>query len=221
MMIWIVFAVTVAVGLILLGVSQHNDRKRRDALGELSKQLGLELNWQLPSEEANAFHRFELAHKGHGRSSNTTISADDGMTRLAIFEHTFVSGSGKNQHRSYYVIGMARDERLNAPAMSLPPRNWMHWVTALFGAKTVDFPDDPLFTQRVAVKADFPESVRAFLNERARELIRGTPRLQMATHGDTLILIKPRQRLRAEYVRPTMDETLRLLKVLLPLDRDT
>ncbi|MEI8211272.1 MAG: hypothetical protein WCI02_03935 [Planctomycetota bacterium] len=221
MMIWIFFAVSVAVGFVLLGVSQHNDRKRRDALAELSKQLGLELNWQLPSEEANAFQRFELAHKGQGRSSNTTLSADDGMTRLAIFEHTFVSGSGKNQNRSYYVIGMARDDRLNAPAMSLQPRNWMHSVSALFGAKTVDFPDDPTFVQRVAVKGAFPELVRAFLKEPAREFIRGTPRLQMATDGDTLILIKPRLRLKAENVRPTMDETLRLLKALLPQDKDS
>jgi hypothetical protein len=213
---WVLFAIGLVVVAIVFGMSQYFDKKRRSELVSLCNELGLELNWQLPPDDAATFREFELARKGRSPNSGTTVTADTGTTRVTVFEHSYITGSGKNQHRSYFVIGLARDTRLQAPECSIEPRTWTTNVASWFGWKTLEWVDDPEFTSKIAVRSPSPDATKAFLNERVRQNIRSLPKARIAMVGDTLIYIQGRTRLKAQLVRPTMDQTLRWLKAILP-----
>lgn len=215
-MVWLLFVVGLAVAATVFGVSQYYDKKRRNELVALCNELGLELNWQLPPDDAAVFRGFELARKGRSPNSGTTLTADTGTTRVTVFEHSYVTGSGKNQHRTYFVVGLARDARLQAPECSIEPRTWWTHVTGWFGWKTIEWVEDPEFTSKVAVRSPTPDATHAFLNERLRRNILSIPNARIAMVGDALITIQGRTRLKAQLVRPSMDQTLRLLKAMLP-----
>lgn len=216
MAIWVLFAV-IGVGIaVFLTVSHQVERKRRESLVACARELGMEINWQLPPEDQEPFQRFELAKKGTRRSSNTTMVADTGETRLLVFEHVVTTSNGESQHRSYYVIGMARDPRLAAPSFSMQPRTWQTAVAGFFGYQNVEFLSDPDFGARFCVRGSSAEEIQAFLNARFREYAKSQPKLHMAASGDALIVIQSRTRLQAGNLKSSLDATYRVLKQLLP-----
>ncbi|MFN7731005.1 MAG: hypothetical protein ACK5OB_03830 [Pirellula sp.] len=216
MAIWVLFAV-IGVGVaVAVTVARKLDRKRRDALVDRAKELGLEIHWYLPAEDREPFQRFDWSKKGSKRSSDTTIVADTGETRLLVFEHVVITDNGKGQHRNYYLIGMARDRRLDAPPLTLQPRTWQTTVAGWFGYQAIEFSSDPAFGSMFCVRGTSPEGIETFLNPKFREHAKTLPKLQMATSGDTLIVIQSRTRLKAENLRTSLDATYRIFKLLLP-----
>jgi hypothetical protein len=214
--IWVLFAVIGGAIAVFLAVYQQLERKRRDALAACARELGMEINWQLPPEDREPFQRFGLAKKATRRSSNTTMVADTGETRLLIFEHVVITSNGESQHRSYYVIGMARDPRLAAPPLSMQPRTWQTAVAGFFGYQDVDFPTDPDFGAKFCVRGSSAEGIQAFLNARFREHVKSQPKLHIEASGDALIVIQSRTRLQAGNLKSSLDSTYRVLKLLLP-----
>lgn len=214
--IWVLFAV-IGVGIaVFLTVSHRLERQRRDSLVACARELGMEINWQLPPEDREPFQRFELAKKGTRSSSNTTMVADTGETRLLVFEHVVITNNGENQHRSYYVIGMARDPRLVAPPFSMQPRTWQTAVAGFFGYQDIEFPSDPDFGTRFCVRGSSPEAIQTFLNAKFREYAKSQSKLHMAASGDALIVIQSRTRLQATNLKSSLDATYRVLRLLLP-----
>lgn len=216
MAIWGLVAVIVVGVVVLLAISQKMDRKRRDALVSSAKELGLEIHWFLPDEDREPFQRFDWSKKGSKRSSDTTIVADTGETRLLVFEHVVITDHGKGQHRNYHLIGMARDRRLAAPYLTLQPRTWQTAIAGWFGYPALEFSSDPEFSSTFCVRGNAAEGIKAFLNPKFREHAKTLPKLQMATSGDTLIVIQSHTRLKAENLRTSLDATYRIFKLLLP-----
>ncbi len=189
----------------------HWDKKRRAQVVELSQQLGLELHWQLPSEDLNRFQRFELAGRGSRQSAAMTLIADNGTTRICLFDYSFVTGNGKNQSTHHWIVAQCQNARLNAPVMKIEPETLLSRVGAMVGFQDIDVPEDPEFSGMFVVQGTSEDAIRKFLTSERRAALRAQPKQRTAMHEDTLILISPSKKLNVAAIKPLLTESLRMV----------
>jgi len=197
-------------------VTQQIEKKRRQRVIDLAKQLALELHWLLPDEDRNRFSRFDLSGKGRNQHAGMTLIADNGDTRITLFDYSFVTGNGKNKSTHHWAVAQCRDARLTAPDLQIEPETWVSRVGSLVGYQDIDIPEDPEFSKKFLVRGGAEEAIRAFLTLERRAALLEHPTQRMAIRGDTMILTRPRMKLDAKHVKPLLSDSLRMVNVMLP-----
>lgn len=196
------------------GYATYLDRKRRDGIAALVKELGLELNWQLPDADLARFNRFSIARKGRQPRTEMTIVADDGETRMLVFDFSYTTGHGKQRRTHAFSMAMCTNPKLKLPTMDIEPQTWQSKIAELIGFARVDFDDDPAFSKLFSIKGDDPIAIRDFLNPGRRAMLSQFPKQQFSAQNDTLLVIRKYGRLKRENVRELMTEALKITHAL-------
>jgi hypothetical protein len=191
------------------------EKKRRNRVVALSQELGLELNWQLPDDDRRVFSAFPLASKGRQPNAGLTLVADNGTTRIALFDYSFVTGHGKNKRTHHWTVALGRDTRLTGPEFSLEPETWISRVGSLVGYQDIDIAEDPEFSRAFVVRGASPDTIVAFLNGPRRALLLKNPKQQVSQTPGAMIVVRPRQKLDEKHVRPLLAESLALVQALI------
>jgi hypothetical protein len=210
----VVFLVMSAIGLGTWLTSSHLEKKRRQRVIALANELGLELNWSLPPEDQQALAPFEVVQKGSNQHSSLSLVADDGVTRISLFDYSFVIGSGKNQQTHRWVISLCRDERLRAPVMQLKPATFFSRIGSLIGFQDIDIPDAPEFSHAFVVQGKDPEGIRGFLQAVRRNAFLLQPKQIYALRGNHLLIVRENKKLDAPNIKPLLSESLALIRSL-------
>ena len=212
---WLI-ALTTLVGLLVggYGFFSHLERKRKEGLATLAKELGLELNWHLPAAELARFNRFQIANKGRMPNSGTTIIADDGETRMAVFDYSYTTGHGKHKRSHLFSIAMCSSSKLSIPNMSIEPETWQSKIAEFVGYRDIEIEEDPSFSKRFSIQGDDPIAIRSFLNPERRAVITKFPNQLLAGQSDTLLVIRKYGRLKPENVRELMTEALQVANAM-------
>jgi hypothetical protein len=214
---WLPIALVILVGGCVLAaflISSHLENKRRERVIGLAKELGLELNWILPDEDRAIFHQFQLVQKGRNQKTNLSLVADDGSTRINLFDYSFVTGSGKNQQTHHWVISLCRDESLQAPAMQLKPATFFSRIGTLIGFQDIDIPDAPEFSNAFVIQGKDVEGIRKFLDSSRRDALLKHPKQTCALLNQHLLIVRERKKLDAPNIKPLLSESLALVQAL-------
>jgi hypothetical protein len=210
------------IGLLAGGYAtmSHLDRKRREGLAALAKELGLELNWQLPAADLARFNRFQIASKGRSPTTGTTIIADDGETRMVVFDYSYTTGHGKHKRSHLYSIAMCSNPALKLPNMSIEPETWQSKIAELVGFVDIDIAEDPAFSKRFSIQGDDPTAIRSFLNPTRRAVLSKFPDQRLSSQFDTLLVIRKYGRLKPDNVRELMTEALQITNAMVVQDQE-
>jgi hypothetical protein len=192
----------------------HLERKRKEGLASLARELELELNWQLPDAELARFHRFPISKKGRLPTTGATLIADDGETRMVVFDYSYTTAHGKHKHTHLFAIAMCSSPSLELPEFSIEPKTWQSWLAELVGYADIDIEDDPNFSNRFRLHGIDPTAIRSFFNSARRVAISKFPNQQLAGQTDTLLMIRKYGRLKSENVREFMTEALQLTNAM-------
>ena len=202
------------IGLATWLVGSYLEKKRRQRVIDLAKELDLELNWSLPDQDQGVFSGFQVVQKGRNKSTNLSLIADDGQTRIALFDYSFVTGSGKSQQTHHWVVSLCRDEGLGAPAMQLKPSSFFSLIGSLIGFKDIDIPEAPEFSKSFVVQGKDPEAIRKFLMASRREALMKKPKQTYALQECHLLIVREKQKLDAPNIKPLLGESLALVHAL-------
>jgi hypothetical protein len=186
----------------------HLERQRRQALIALTHQLGLELNWQLLDGDLARFQSFEIGQRGRMPRSEIAITADDGETRMLVFDFAYDTGSGKHKKTHWFSMAMCTRAQLNCPGFSLEPMTWKSRIADFMGYAIIRFDDDPDFSKRFSVRGKDPDAVKRFLDDRRRAYLMQFPQQRLEGKSDTLLIIRKDGKLKVEKVRSLMTEGL-------------
>jgi hypothetical protein len=206
--------IMVCLGLVLWWASVH-EKKRRQKLVEMAQSLGLEISWELASQDNARFQRFDLSRMGRQRDIQMAICADTGETRMVIFDFKYVKGHGKNRVERYFSMVLCTDHRIQAPKLALEPESWTNAIAALVGVRDIDFNEDPEFSSAFHLVATEEDSVRQFMNESRRKALLAHPNIRLEVDGDCVLVTKPHQKLDAENIRVYMSEALAVAQVMI------
>jgi hypothetical protein len=193
----------------------HLEKRRRERVIALAKELGLELNWQLPDEDQTRFRPFEISSKGRNQRTAMTLVADNGQTRISLFDYSFVTGSGKHQTTNNLTVAMCRDARLQSPALKVEPASFLSRMGTLVGYQDIDISEDPEFSKAFLVRGEEEEAIRRFLTADRRATIMQQPKQHVAILGDTMILVRRHKKLDEQQVKPFLAEALQMVNVMI------
>lgn len=204
-----------AVFVVVFAFQSRRWRRRRSAWERVALQLGLQPSPapELPAEATT----LELFQRGRRQKLRGGAEGATWAGRALLADHEYTTGGGQSTHVHRQTVCIFQDPSLELPHFVLrPERAVIDRIVELFGAKDLDFEDDPTFSRayvlngedEAAVRTVFTPSVRSLLVQLVEE------RLHLEGRGDTLLLHRGR------LVDPERaGEILQILLQLVPLLR--
>jgi len=194
------------------GTAVWVESRRRKSITQFAESLGLEVASKLPSADESRFFYFDLAKRGRQQKTKLALIADDGTTRMVLFERQITSGQNTHSH----TIAMSYDSRLTAPPMQLQRASWSTKLTGLIGVKPIRFPDDPEFQARFAVRGRAELEIREFLNvQRRADLTNFVPPFDNLSLSGKAIMIAYPGRILVDQIKSQLQTALLLNRLMI------
>lgn len=212
MLEFIVVVGGLAAFALIAGLTVWYESRRRKAITEFADSLGLEVSSKLLSADESRFFAFDLAKRGQQQKTKLALIADDGVTRIVLFERLITNGKNTHSH----TIVMSYDSRLAAPPVQLQRASWSTKLTGLIGVKPIQFPDDPEFQARFSVRGRPELEIRGFLNEKRRAALTSfvPPFENVSFAGKAMVIAYP-GRIRVDQIRSQLQTSLQLNRLMI------
>ncbi|NOZ20938.1 MAG: hypothetical protein GXP25_07585 [Planctomycetes bacterium] len=97
----------IAVALVIVVAVILYEKKRRERLGEIAMQMGLEFSAADPFNIPVSYAAFHRLNTGHSRKAKNVMHGELGGVPLKIFDYKYVTGGGKNSSTHNLSIVLA------------------------------------------------------------------------------------------------------------------
>lgn len=214
--LFLALGVAIVVGFVLSVwlVANQIEKKRKERIAQEAHSLQLELNWGLLEQDRAVFHQFIEAKRGRNQRVVVSLVADNGQTRITLFEYSFVTGSGKSQQTHHWVVSLCRDSNLSAPDMQLKPATFLSRISSLLGFQDIDLPDAPEFSKAFVIRGSEPDRIRVFLHAGRQAAFIKQPSYSYASRGNYLLIIREKSKLQELNIKPLLSQSLVLVQAL-------
>ena len=204
--IGLVIVVSILAGAWAIGTLK--ERKRLRNLEAFAEDCGLEL---LPTPTADDIKKFfGLAypkHDGIGRCGNTFI-ADNGQTRVVLFDYEIKTGSGKSEKKRNFVLSLITDGRMRLPVLRVSQQTLTSKLFDMVNKKTIPIESDSAFNSEFHVTGPIAEDVINFLTASNREHFRQARFPCVELKGDCCLLELSKKKMTAETARKHLSDSL-------------
>jgi hypothetical protein len=184
------------------------EKKRREALAEAALRLGLEYCAGDPGLAREPFCDFPVFCQGRSRQFSNVLRGrlSGGDAEVLVFDHAYVTGSGKNRHTHRQTAAAFRSPRLALPAFELRPENILHKVGGLFGYQDIDFEGSPEFSGKYLLRGKEEPAVRGIFDAAVLGHFALHPGWRVEGQGEWLVVCREGRRVSAEELRSFLDE---------------
>lgn len=189
--ILVVFAIAIITGVVL---HHRAEKKRAEEIAGLAEQLGLQHYPQGDPELLQRLSRFELFSKGRRRTIVNMLHGKAEGVDLALFDYSYVTGSGKNKRTYRQTVVYIRADDLNAPEFALGPENFLHRIGQFFGMRDINFDEYPTFSANFLLRGPNEEAIRDYFNEERVKFLENNPLMSLEAHGNQLAVFRTNHR---------------------------
>lgn len=164
------------------------ERRRRQALADLARQLGLRFNPTPASMDAPA----ALLHeRGAGRKPPRAANVLEGAWRgvpVVVFDYKFIDGFGSRRGVRTWTVAAVRLRQTRLPRFAARPALWLdRWLDPM-GEQNVILYDFPEFSGRWRIDSAEPDAVRATFTRTAIAALDADPHHVVEGAGDWVML---------------------------------
>jgi hypothetical protein len=207
----IAFAVVLVVAVI--AISRQLSARRRESFSAAAVALGLEFRPDLPELLGELAGMHLLAH-GHSHKLVNVMRGARGADSVAIADHRWVTGGGKNRHAHRASLAVLRRPRLRLPAFFLrPQRAVIDDIGRALGGQDINFPDDAEFSRAFVLQGENEAAIRAMFGPSLRQQLRELAReVRVEGRGETLLVERSRA-VAADEATTFLDKAAALLEV--------
>lgn len=158
----IVAGVVFVVIVYALSVLAHQTKQDRlHALRDLATRLGWSFQDAPPVTIIPHVERFELFRQGGDRKIRNYLAGESGGDRFAVFDYSYVTGSGNMQKTYSQTVLHVHSPRLDLPLFLLRPENLLHRIGKLVGHHDIDIEGHPAFSGEYLLQGQDESSIRA------------------------------------------------------------
>jgi len=187
----LIMAAIVSLALAAVGLIWYFGNKlRAAAFREFAQSLGIlyrEGKQQVPAE----LESFELFSTGRGKTARHVIEADDGTTRLLMFDYQFTTGGGKSTHTHRQTLVAIESRELDLPRFLLRPENVWDKLTGMLGfGRDIDFPTHPTFSRKYMLTGEGEHNLRRTFQPEVLDLFEANLDLHVEGAGNRLIVAR-------------------------------
>ena len=164
------FAGFILLFIAIAYISHKIERKRRDKIKDYCQAHGLFYLEHVGNIPSAAYSFSLLAEKGHSNEWLVGMSGDRGEFHFHIFEHHYVTGSGKNRHSHSNTICILTKKDLFMPQFFVRDEYFiMDALGKLFGGQDINFDEDPEFSKKFVLQGVSEPDVREFFDRKVRK----------------------------------------------------
>ena len=183
----------VAIIVLMIVVSAYNRRKARERtehLQAVAKMLGWQFGQEAPMDWIPAMERFALFNSGHGKSITNIMFGHTNGVKAALFDYTYVTGSGKHQQTHYQSVVYFEPSDLNLPVFSLRPENFMHKIISALGYQDIDFGNRPTFSNQYLLRGNEEMAIRNTFNDALLAFYETNPGISTDGGGNQIFIFR-------------------------------
>ena len=169
-------------------------------------------------KQLNSFELFEKERNTWFRNGRITnvMRTMVGETEVYVFDYTYIISTGKTTRTISQTVFFANDKNWYLPNFILKPESWWHKIIQFFGAKDIDIPENPEFSDAFwldgkknmedLIRQKFTPEVQSFLLER--------PPVHLEGNNYYLLAYKPGFLVKPEAIKPFFEHCVELTKLL-------
>ncbi|HEX2205966.1 MAG TPA: hypothetical protein VHG91_21805 [Longimicrobium sp.] len=211
----VVAGVFALIGFIIY-LAHLQQKRRTEAMRALAARLGWGFEEKAPLEVVPRPERFELFTTGRNRRIRNFLSGELDGLGAAVFDYTYVTGSGKSTQTWTQTVLYLHAESLDLPSFSLRPENVFHRIAGAFGYQDIDLPHRPDFSRKYLLRGPDEGTVRAAFGDDVVEFYEGRPKCCTEAQGKQVFVWRASRLLRPEEVPGLLDEGRELVARLQP-----
>lgn len=160
--------IAVASGIVgilglIIGVSFHLDKKRREQWLEVATALGFESLSAYPGELDGIVGSSRLMTTARQRTWTNIFRRQVDSLGVIFCDYRYTVGSGKNSTTWQQTVILFCSPSINAPRFEIKPEGWLNKVGELIGFQDIDFVESPEFSKKYVLTGSDEAAIRDFL----------------------------------------------------------
>jgi hypothetical protein len=162
----IVFVIAiVALGILLYFYNRKKERERTEQMRAVAAQLAWNFAEEAPLNMIAGLEQFALFNQGHRKEIKNFMYGEANGVKAAVFDYTFVTGSGKHRHTHHQSVTYLEPANLRVPYFSLRPEGFMTKIFQAFGYQDIDFGQRPEFSKQYLLRGQDEPAIRQTFND--------------------------------------------------------
>lgn len=210
----IMLLIFIAILLAIYLANRHWEKKRREAVADLSSSLGLEFRESLIVEELGPLSTMELFTRGYDQTITNCVEGETEIAKIQIFDYRYTTGSGKHKSTTKQTVVVMTSPSIDVPAFSLIPEHFFSRIGNFFGMQDIDFDEHPQFSKMFQLKGPNEASIRAFFNSELMDFFCLLPDINTAAMPGGFIFFRPGKAIEPSTWKSLMDEGFRTYQAL-------
>ncbi len=176
---------------LAVGAAFYFSWKRKKDLEQLALSSGLAFDPDALALPDTGRLGLELFTHGHSRKArNLFVSSGAGAENIYLFDHTYVTGSGKNRHTHSFTPALFRFPGAGFPLFELRPENLLDQIGEMVGFRDIDIDGFPVFSDKYRLTGPDEAAVRAFFSPAAVSWLELNPGWRIQAAGDYMAVFK-------------------------------
>lgn len=206
----IVFTLLFVAGIIVFAIvlSAYNRKKARERtehLRAVANLLGWQFGQEAPMNWIPGMERFGLFNSGHSKSITNIMYGHTNGVKSALFDYTYVTGSGKNQSTHYQSVAYFEPLDMDIPFFSLRPEHFLHKLITALGYQDIDFGNRPTFSSQYLLRGNDEPAIRGTFNDALLAFYETTPGISTDGGGNQIFIFREGQHTPPDQIRAFID----------------
>ena len=196
---WLVPVAVVSgvVGILgmILGISLHLDKKRRQQWLEVATVHGFEYLTVYPDELDGIVGSSRLMTTGRQRAWTNIFRRQVDSLGVTFCDYRYTTGQGKNTKIFQQTVVLFHSPSINVPTFEIKPEGWFSRLGEMLGGQDIDFADSPEFSKKYVLTGNDEAAIRTFLRPDTLQLLAGLKNLCLEVRPGSVMFWFDRRRI--------------------------
>jgi hypothetical protein len=195
------------IGLVIV-FSIYNRRKARERtehLRAVANLLGWQFGQEAPMNWIPGMEKFGLFNSGHSKSITNVMYGHTNGVKAAMFDYTYVTGSGKNRTTHYQSVAYFEPLDLDLPSFSLRPEHFLHKLISALGYQDIDFGNRPAFSSQYLLRGNEEQRIRNTFHDALLAFYEANPGISTDGGGNQVFIFKQGHHTPPDQIRAFID----------------
>jgi hypothetical protein len=211
----ILFAFTIiALAVFFIFYNRKKERERTEQLRAVAAQLAWNFADQAPLNMIAGLERFTLFNQGHYKAIKNFMYGEANRVKAAVFDYTYVTGSGKNRQTHHQSVVYLEPANLNVPYFSLRPEGFITKIFQAFGYQDIDFGQRPEFSKQYLLRGQDEPAIRQIFNDGLLSFFESYSGSCVDGGGNQLFVFRAGRRFQPQEIQSQLALTLNILNLL-------
>jgi hypothetical protein len=159
------FFAFIFIFVLVFFYQRRKERERTQYMQAVANHLRWNFAETAPMNMIAGLQNFTLFNQGQSRQIRNFMYGEANGVKAAMFDYTYVTGSGKNRQTHFQTVTYLEPANLRVPYFSLRPEGFFTKLLTAFGYQDIDFGQRPEFSKQYLLRGQDEMTIRQTFND--------------------------------------------------------